>query len=410
MREEVQAEVRGRDLRHRPPEDGHPHAPKRCGTRSRIPSPRSSTRSSRRSTRRRPELVGGHHGPRHRPRRRRRAPARARRAPAPRDAHADAPRGVARSPASRSAPAAASRSSRSSTARSARARGRHSAATTACSADNSAAASPTLTRSCPAKGQCAWRRSVIRLSGPARPRTQLAQPRSSADARSSACSRCVSLALVTVYFRESDGGVLHGAQSTGATVLRPFEVGAERVARPFRDGAGWFGGLLHAKSDNKKLKRQVDAPPPAARSSTSRALRENAQLKKLLDYLEGPRFPQDYQPVVGARDRAGAEPVRRSRSSSPPARTTAIAKHDAVVTADGPRRRGDEGREQRRAGDAAHRRLERRLRPRHPARTPTGIVQHDAVGLDADPRPGDEGPGRRPRRRDRRPRAGARAT
>ena len=36
----------------------------------------------------------------------------------------------------------------------------------------------------------------------------------------------VSLALLTVYFRESSGGGLHSLQSTGASVLRPFEVAA----------------------------------------------------------------------------------------------------------------------------------------------------------------------------------------
>ena len=94
----------------------------------------------------------------------------------------------------------------------------------------------------------------------------------------------VSLALVTVYFRESDGGVLHGFQSTGASVLRPFEVGAERVARPFRDAAGWFGGLLDAKDNNKKLKKQVDDLRQQV-ILTQSALRENAQLKRLLTYL-----------------------------------------------------------------------------------------------------------------------------
>ena len=43
----------------------------------------------------------------------------------------------------------------------------------------------------------------------------------------------LSLVLITVYFRESASGGLHGVQSTGATVLRPFEVGAEpRSPRP----------------------------------------------------------------------------------------------------------------------------------------------------------------------------------
>ena len=90
---------------------------------------------------------------------------------------------------------------------------------------------------------------------------------------------CVlSLALVTVYFRESDGGFLHSVQSTGASVLRPFEVAADRVASPFEDAASWFGGLLHAKSDNKKLRKEVDqlrsqaivnVSPPCARTRSS---------------------------------------------------------------------------------------------------------------------------------------------
>ena len=51
----------------------------------------------------------------------------------------------------------------------------------------------------------------------------------------------LSLALVTVYFRESDNGFLHSLQSTGASVLRPFEVAADRIASPFEDAGSWFG-------------------------------------------------------------------------------------------------------------------------------------------------------------------------
>ena len=50
----------------------------------------------------------------------------------------------------------------------------------------------------------------------------------------------LSIVLITIYFREPSNGGLHGVQSAGATVLRPFEVGAERVAQPFRDAYGWF--------------------------------------------------------------------------------------------------------------------------------------------------------------------------
>jgi rod shape-determining protein MreC len=143
----------------------------------------------------------------------------------------------------------------------------------------------------------------------------------------------VSLALVTVYFRESDGGVLHNAQSTGATILRPFEVGAERLARPFRDAAGWFGGLLDAKDENKKLKEQIDALRQEI-ILTQSALRENTQLKQALDYLQGPTFPKDYNPVV-ARVIARAPSQFTQQIVISAGKNEAIAKHDAVVTGDG---------------------------------------------------------------------------
>ena len=54
----------------------------------------------------------------------------------------------------------------------------------------------------------------------------------------------LSLMLITIYFRESPTGGLHSAQDLGATALRPFQVGAERVAQPFRDVYGWFAALF----------------------------------------------------------------------------------------------------------------------------------------------------------------------
>ena len=46
----------------------------------------------------------------------------------------------------------------------------------------------------------------------------------------------VSLVLITVSFRSN---ALDSVQSFGASVLRPFEIAANRVARPFRDAASW---------------------------------------------------------------------------------------------------------------------------------------------------------------------------
>ncbi len=104
------------------------------------------------------------------------------------------------------------------------------------------------------------------------------------------------LALITLSVREGGNGPLHRAQDVGTTVLRPFQVGAERVARPFRDVYGYFAGLVHAKSENEKLRREVEELRQAQIQNTA-AVQDLSQLRQVLHYEEGPQFPVDYRPV-----------------------------------------------------------------------------------------------------------------
>jgi rod shape-determining protein MreC len=109
----------------------------------------------------------------------------------------------------------------------------------------------------------------------------------------------ISLGLITIYFRESTEGPLHTAQRLGASVLMPFEVAGERVARPFRDAAGYVSDLFDAKSENRDLQREVeDLRNRVIEQET--AAQENERLKDLLGYVEGPSFPADYRPVAAS--------------------------------------------------------------------------------------------------------------
>ena len=103
----------------------------------------------------------------------------------------------------------------------------------------------------------------------------------------------LSLTLITASFRESSGGRLHGVENAGATALRPFEVATDRVARPFRDAYNWFHGLATARSENQKLRRQVQEYRQKYAAAES-ASKENAVLQQLLAYERGPSFPKDY--------------------------------------------------------------------------------------------------------------------
>ena len=103
----------------------------------------------------------------------------------------------------------------------------------------------------------------------------------------------LALALITVSFRASG---LTPLQDVGSSVLRPFQVAAERVARPFRDAGSWASGLVHAKSENARLRRQVDDLRNQV-IQNQQAAQDNAWFRKTLHYVDSPRFPQDYLAV-----------------------------------------------------------------------------------------------------------------
>jgi rod shape-determining protein MreC len=104
------------------------------------------------------------------------------------------------------------------------------------------------------------------------------------------------LALLTVSFRSPTSGALHNVQGTGASILRPFQVAAERVARPFRDAYGYFSGLADAKSENARLKREVRALRAESTANLAGA-QKATELERLLNYEQGPTYPADYRPV-----------------------------------------------------------------------------------------------------------------
>ena len=108
------------------------------------------------------------------------------------------------------------------------------------------------------------------------------------------CLVAASLVLLTVSFRSDR---LDGVQGAGVTVLRPFEVAATRVAEPFRDATRWTRGLFHAKSENRRLTRQVEElRREVAGLAAARAA--NAYLERLLKYERSPAFPQDFNAVA----------------------------------------------------------------------------------------------------------------
>jgi rod shape-determining protein MreC len=141
------------------------------------------------------------------------------------------------------------------------------------------------------------------------------------------------LALLTISFRSPTSGALHDVQGAGASALRPFQVAAERVARPFRDVYGYFHGITSAKSENVKLRREVRQ----LRSQVYAGLAAQAQvteLKRMLRYQEGPTYPQDFRPVNASVISFPAGPFTQQIAIAAGSHS-GIRINTPVVTADG---------------------------------------------------------------------------
>jgi rod shape-determining protein MreC len=121
--------------------------------------------------------------------------------------------------------------------------------------------------------------------------------------------------------------------STAATTLRPFAVGFERVAQPFRDAYGWADSLFTARSEAEQLRAEVRELRQRNIQSEF-ALQENEYLRRQLRYIDGPRFPADFDPiateVIGRPGVAFAQAIVVAAGSDDGVRVL-----DPVVTLDG---------------------------------------------------------------------------
>ncbi len=103
----------------------------------------------------------------------------------------------------------------------------------------------------------------------------------------------LALMLISLSFRSGSDGSLGGIHAAGATVLRPFAVGVERVAQPFRDAYNWVDSLFAARSEAERLRQEVeDLRQRAIQNEFAR--QQNLTLRALLEYRDGPSFPGDF--------------------------------------------------------------------------------------------------------------------
>ena len=107
----------------------------------------------------------------------------------------------------------------------------------------------------------------------------------------------LSIAMLTAWFGESNGGLFHTMQRGAQEALAPIETGTDRALKPFRDFFGWFGDTLDAKGDNEDLRKEVqDLRQRLAENATG--ARDAAQLRGLVELRRGETFPDGTRPVA----------------------------------------------------------------------------------------------------------------
>ena len=140
--------------------------------------------------------------------------------------------------------------------------------------------------------------------------------------------------MITVYFRESPNGGLHGFQSTGASVLRPFEIAADRIASPFRDAYHWTADLFDARSQNEDLRKKVSELQQQAIQNAN-AQDELEKLRHILKYKRGPNYPEDFPNSVTAAVISNPASQFDQTIVIAAGRTSGIRVYDAVTTEQG---------------------------------------------------------------------------
>jgi rod shape-determining protein MreC len=107
----------------------------------------------------------------------------------------------------------------------------------------------------------------------------------------------LSIGMLTAYFGESGGGVLHTLQRGAQEAFAPLETGASRALKPLRDLFGWFGDTIDAKGENEDLRAQVEGLRERLAAAET-AQRDARQLRGLVDLAEFEGYPQGTEPVT----------------------------------------------------------------------------------------------------------------
>lgn len=107
----------------------------------------------------------------------------------------------------------------------------------------------------------------------------------------------VSLALLTVSFRQSESGPVHAVRQGFAAMLSPMQSWGAKIAEPFQDGYQWFKTLWSAHERANELEEQLQLLEGELILLQEQA-EENERLRALLDLRDKATYPEETEFMV----------------------------------------------------------------------------------------------------------------
>lgn len=156
----------------------------------------------------------------------------------------------------------------------------------------------------------------------------------------------LSVAMLTLYFRESGSGLAHGLQGGVLQVVAPLQKGTTAATTPFRDAWHWTAGLVSANSENGELRKEVEQLR-AGLANELATQAENEELRALVQLQRDEIFPKSAELITG-RVVARSTTAWYSTVTIDVGSDSGVSVYDAVVNGS-----GLVGRVTRVTGDAA---------------------------------------------------------